>query len=95
VLSTNRHVTCGGPDLADVKWEGNELTGASELVASDEYALYLTEPQGFTLDSVRAEGADVAGQALDGQTRVIRLRSATGGTVRWTIRYRAEHTMTR
>ena len=102
VLSTNRHVTCGGPDLLDVTWTGRTLSGTSELVAGDEYAIYLTEPDGFTLQRVSAEGADVAGHSLEepaarqlasgdsakaGRTRIVRLRSAAGGRATWTISY--------
>lgn len=88
VLSTSRHVTCGGPDLADVSWSEGVLSGASDVVAGDEYVVYLTEPQGFQIDAVQADGAEVTGQALQSGTRVIRLQSAAGGRVRWTVRYR-------
>jgi Melibiase len=87
VLATNRHVTCGGPDLIDVTWRDGVLGGTSELVAGDDYVLYLTEPAGFRLDDVSAEGATVASQAMDGATRSVRLRSASGGRVTWRIRY--------
>ena len=65
VLSTNRHVTCGGPDLLDVTWRDRTLSATSDLAAGDEYAIYLTEPEGFTLQSVSAEGADVVGHSLE------------------------------
>jgi hypothetical protein len=87
ILATSRHVTCGGPDLAEVTWRDGVLSGTSDLVAGDEYALFLTEPRGFRLEAVEADGAQVTGQALNGGTRVVRLRSAAGGRVRWTVRY--------
>ena len=87
VLSTSRHVTCGGPDLVEVTWRDGVLSGTSDLVAGDEYALFLTEPRGFRLEAVEADGAEVTGQALQGDTRVVRLRGAAGGRVRWTVRY--------
>ena len=66
VLSTNRHVTCGGPDLHDVVWHDNlvsgTLTGESELVAGDRYEVFLTEPEGYQFDGVTATGARVVGQ---------------------------------
>jgi hypothetical protein len=89
LLATNRHVTCGGPDLAAVTWEDGALAGTSEVVGGDEYAIYVTEPPGFTVESVRADGAEVTGQALENGTRVIRLLNRAGGTVRWRVRYRS------
>ncbi|TFG45301.1 MAG: hypothetical protein E4H41_05415, partial [Gemmatimonadales bacterium] len=62
VLSTSRHVTCGGPDLRNVSWQGNILNGESELVAGDPYVLYLTEPDGYRFDGMDVVGARVVGQ---------------------------------
>jgi hypothetical protein len=87
ILATSRHVTCGGPDLADVNWADGVLSGTSDLVAADEYGLYLTEPAGFRFETVQADGAEVAGQSLRDGTRLIRLRTPQGGRVHWTIRY--------
>ena len=87
VLSTNRHVTCGGPDLVDVQWADRTLRGASDLVADDIYAIYVTEPQGYRLDTVLAEGATVTSQAMESGARVIKLASPKGGRVSWQIRY--------
>ncbi len=87
LLSTSRHVTCGGPDLSEVRWADGVLSGVSELVGGDDYTLYLTEPSGFRLDEAHAEGAEVAGQDLQDGTRRVRLRSAAGGRVSWTLRY--------
>jgi alpha-galactosidase len=89
VLSTSRHVTCGGPDLRNVSWQGNILNGESELVAGDPYVLYLTEPDGYRFDGMDVVGARVVGQGRDGAVRVIRLESTGGGKARWTIRYRS------
>ncbi len=87
LLSTSRHVTCGGPDLSEVRWADGVLSGVSELVGGDDYTLYLTEPSGFRLDEAHAEGAEVAGEDLQDGTRRVRLRSAAGGRVSWTLRY--------
>ena len=87
VLATNRHVTCGGPDLLDVEWHGTTLHGASDLVAGDEYAIYVTEPAGYRLAGVSADGADAhAGTLADG-VRSVRFSSVPGGRVRWRIMY--------
>jgi hypothetical protein len=88
VLSTSRHVTCGGPDLAEVAWSEGTLSGVSTVVAHDAYEIALTEPAGYRLLGVEATGARVVGQRLTGRSRVVRLVSAEGGEVRWRIRYR-------
>lgn len=89
LLATSRHVTCGGPDVQDVGWRGNTLSGESILVAGDPYVLYLTEPDGYQFDGVQATGAQVVGQEGEGAMRAIHLESTTGGVARWRISYRA------
>jgi hypothetical protein len=88
VLATNRHVTCGGPDLVAVSWRGGALDGTSELVAGDRYTLYLTEPAGYRFDGASADGAVVTSQARQGSIRVVSLASAQGGRATWHARYR-------
>ncbi len=66
LLATSRHVTCGGPDLRDVSWQDNALSGVSELVAADPYVLYLNEPAGSRFDRVDATGARVVSQVASG-----------------------------
>ena len=87
VLGTSRHVTCGGADLERVTWAEGTLSGVSTVVANDPYEIHLTEPAGYLLEDVRATGARVAGQRLDGATRIIRLETAGGGEVEWRLRY--------
>jgi len=88
VLSTSRHVTCGGPDLIQVAWSEGTLSGVSTVVANDPYEIALTEPAGYRFEGVTATGARVVAQRLAGGTRVIRLESPEGGEVRWNMRYR-------
>ncbi len=57
VVATSRHITGGGVDLLDVGWSGNVLAGRSRVVANDPYEVYLTEPDGWTLDAMACEGA--------------------------------------
>ncbi|MBI3504203.1 MAG: alpha-galactosidase [Proteobacteria bacterium] len=98
LLSTNRHVTCGGFDLANVSWFGRSapgaagggeraLRGTSDVVAGDPYVLYVTEPDGYRLSSVSADGAEVLGNALVDGVRVVRLLSRTSRRIEWTVRY--------
>jgi hypothetical protein len=88
LLATNRHVSCGGVDLERVSWSGDSLTGVSRVVTGDDYELYVTEPEGWTAESVDAGGAEaVLGENRDHWRRVT-VRGARTGQVRWTIRYR-------
>jgi len=87
VVATSRHVSCGGPDLEDVAWEGEALVGVSRLVRDDPYDLYLTEPPGFRFVGVTAPGAEVVSTAAEGAGRVVRLRAAADSAVTWTVRY--------
>jgi hypothetical protein len=87
VLATNRHVTCGGADLADVTWSNRTLYGTSDVVALDPYDVYLTEPAGYRIASVEAGGAKVLRDSMVDGVRVVRLMSRSGGRVRWRVRY--------
>ena len=87
VVATNRHVSCGGPDLESVSWSGAALSGVSDVVGGDEYAIYLTEPAGFRFRDVRVDGAELLGTETAGGMRVVRLRSATAAKASWTVRY--------
>ena len=91
LLSTSRHVTCGGPDLQEVAWKDKVLSGVSELVPGDPYVLYLNEPAGSRFDRIDATGARVVSQVVSGALRIIRLESAQGGVVRWGVKYRGNN----
>ncbi len=87
VIATNRHVSCGGPDLESVGWNDDTLAGVSEVVGGDEYVIYLTDPAGFRFRDVQVRGAELVGSDLEGGMRVVRLRSAANARVSWTVRY--------
>jgi alpha-galactosidase len=88
LLATNRHVSCGGVDLERVSWSGEALSGTSRVVTGDDYELYLTEPDGWTAESVDVPGAAaVLGEARDHWRRVT-MRGARTGQLTWTVRYR-------
>ena len=87
VVATSRHVSCGGPDLARVAWSGDSLSGRSDLVANDPYALYLTERAGYRFAGVTVTGGALIGTSVQGTMRVVRLRAATSTPATWTVRY--------
>ncbi|MGH7668716.1 MAG: hypothetical protein ACRENQ_04420 [Gemmatimonadaceae bacterium] len=87
VIATNRHVSCGGPDLERVTWSGDTLSGTSTLVGNDEYDLYLSEPVGFLFAHASVVGATLVGASRQGAMRVIRMRSTQSATVAWRVEY--------
>ena len=91
VIATNRHVSCGGPDLQRVSWSASDaaLSGVSRLVGNDDYVLYLTEPPGYRFAGVTAGGAAYGGTSMRGGMRLVHLRAASTATVTWTVRYAA------
>lgn len=89
VVATDRHVSCGAPDLDAVAWRDDALSGASRVVGGDDYAIYLTEPPEYRFVDVTVTGAELVGSGVADGMRVVRLRAATGGTVSWRVRYAA------
>lgn len=87
LLATNRHVTCGGPDLAAVEWQNGTLSGESDVVAGDPYELYLTEPAGFRYAGLDAPGLTGTTLRRKDGVRVVRLTSTRAGRIRWSVRY--------
>ena len=87
LLASSRHVTCGGPDLIEMKWQNGMLSGTSDLVAGDPYTLFLNEPAGHGYRGTEADGATVQPDQIEGSTRSITLLSERGGRVHWRIRY--------
>ena len=88
LVATNRHVSCGGVDLVDVRWTGEALEGESDVVAGDTYELYLTEPAGYSFAGASASGARVVGSVRAGALRIVRLRALASGRVRWSVRWK-------
>lgn len=83
VLATSRHVTCGGPDLEDVRWSGLTLSGTSRVVAGDPYEIYLTEPEGYRLARFEVPGA--AGGRVERSGALVKAGwvPVSGGTAGW------------
>jgi alpha-galactosidase len=89
LVATNRHVSCGAMDVANVAWAGSALDGTSDVVANDPYEIYLTEPAGYVFVSARVTGAELLASEMVGALRRLRLRSTPGGRVTWHVEYRA------
>ncbi len=87
VLATSRHVTCGGVDLESVRWNGDILEGTSRVVQGDDYALYLTEPEGWTAEAVETSAgkASLGGRRPGSVTATI---TEGAGPIAWRVRFR-------
>ena len=85
LLATNRHVSCGGPDLQSVGWQADTLSGESKVVANDVYTLYLSAPAGWHYAGATIEGADVLPSTQSGGVRTVSMKSASGGRVLWRV----------
>ena len=88
LLATNRHISCGGPDLLNVSWQSRILSGMSETVSGDPYILYIFEPENFTFEKLVSENSEVMSNEKSGQIRKITLLASQGGVINWEIRYR-------
>lgn len=87
VIATSRHVTCGGVDLTDVRWEGNVLSGKSRPVKDDPYILYITEPEGYQYQSCDVQGARFEKTAREGRLLHLTLIPDGDGEISWSIRF--------
>jgi hypothetical protein len=90
VISTSRHITQGGVDLADVKWDAKrgELAGRSRVVRNDPYELRLWIPGGLKPVAVEATAEKASFEVSEGGRLVlVRLGGQTTGEVRWVVRF--------
>jgi alpha-galactosidase len=93
LLATNRHISCGGLEISNLTWGDHTLRGVSELVASDQYVIYLYEGAGYTFDKVVLKGADLVGVEKTGAVRKLTLISRKGGMVEWGVKYKPSGSM--
>jgi hypothetical protein len=88
VLSTTRHISQGGVDLQDERWDaaGRTLSGKSAVVAGDPYVMTVHLPQGFRLKSaeVGGEKAEIANQQ---ETATVRIVPTATKTVEWKMSF--------
>lgn len=87
LITTSRHVSCGGADVRSLGWSERTLAGTLDLVGGEATDIVLTEPDGWHAASVEAEGATLEANVLWGNVRTIRLKRATAGVARWRVRY--------
>ena len=88
VLATSRHISCGGLELKDVEWKDKMLTGKSELVANDNYTLYINEPEGAAFQSFTCDGVKLLDNKKEGNIRQVTVVSESSKTVDWRVDYK-------
>jgi hypothetical protein len=87
VLATSRHVTCGGTDLAELRWREGMLSGTSRVVAGDPYEIYFTEPEGYRMVSFEGPGTAVGEAVRTGVVLKIGWLPSASGPVAWLARF--------
>jgi hypothetical protein len=87
LVATNRHISCGALELEDVEWKNMTLSGESELVANDEYVIYLTEPGNYRLKEIRIDGQVNPVTSLGSGIREIHMESPVKKNLKWEIIY--------
>ena len=89
IIATNRHITCGGTELSHVKWEYSTLSGTSQLVAGDEYTIWIYEPVTAVFMSFTSYGNSlVTSNTKEGNIRKISMNSILGGNTNWSVEYK-------
>lgn len=88
IVSTNRHLSQGGVDLIEVRWDAKTktLSGKSKLVAADAYELALYVPKGYCVKSAKTEGAPAKVNA-EGKLARIGFSSAESKEVNWSVKF--------
>jgi alpha-galactosidase len=87
VLATTRHITGGGVDLLDVKWENSRLSGRSRIVAGDVYQVLVSVPPGFAVEKADCRGAAVVEMRTEGAVVCLSLKAEQTGEISWAIAF--------
>jgi hypothetical protein len=87
VIATSRHVTCGGVDLVEARWQEGMLSGRSLVVAGDPYDIFLTEPEGYRLEGFECPGMPVPEVKKEGPLIRVSLLPGQSGAAGWSARF--------
>lgn len=87
LLATSRHITAGGVDVVDLKWDRNHLIGSSSVVAGDPYVIYLTQPSGYRFEAFESKEIPVAKIEREGAIIKITLAPAKSMNIGWTAAF--------
>ena len=88
IISTSRHISQGGVDLLDVKWNyhNKTLSGSSSVVKEDPYIMTIYVPEGLCVKTVEAKDEDVETENLN-RTAIVRMTPSVTRTVSWRIAF--------
>jgi len=86
VLSTSRHISQGGVDLMQLRWDGNKrtLSGQSAVVRQDPYRIAVYLPEGFEFKSMESAGLRPEISQRDDTVTATLLPGKTG-TIGWSM----------
>jgi hypothetical protein len=87
LVATSRHVTGGGYDLLDCRWQKGTLSGRSLLIKDDPYVLYVTEPEGYHYETFKCKGARLEKLERDGSFLRLNLGGHSDGEITWSITF--------
>ena len=87
LLATNRHITCGALEISSLIWSENILSGNSEVVAEDNYIIYLFEPDGYTFKEFLCRGVKIESVYKTGNIREIKLIPGVSKQIEWKAIY--------
>jgi hypothetical protein len=90
ILATSRHITCGGEELEDLRWERNELAGTSRIIGGDDYTVWISVPAGYRYQGTAWSGADTVVVTPKGAIVELRARAARSSTLEWNVRFQRE-----
>ncbi len=88
LLATNRHISCGALELKDLQWKNNSLSGESQVVANDNYVIYIHETKGFNFSGISLKNTTLISNERDGDIRKITLLSKDNSIVNWAVNYK-------
>ena len=89
-LGTNRHITMGATDIAQIRWDGKTkaLSGKQSAVAGFEYDLAFYVPKGYELKSAKAGGKAAKTVASeDGRVLNLFFKPAKTGSIEWSLTF--------
>ena len=88
VLSTSRHISQGGVDLINLRWEGSNrtLSGESAVVREDPYRIAVYLPEGFEFKSMESAGLRPEVSEEDNSVMAT-LLPRESGTMNWSMTF--------
>lgn len=88
LLASNRHISCGGFELKALQWKDNRISGISQVVANDNYVIYIHENKRFNFSRITLKNASLLANEKDGDIRKITMLSKENSKVYWEVNYK-------